>query len=76
MGISSVVQCSSSKGMVWKSSSSSLSKRYIGLGGVDVGDGAGELNESLCHTGLVGVCGGHCGVVSSGLKEACSRVET
>ena len=44
----------------------------LGVGGVSVG----ELNESHWHTGLGGVCGGHCGVTGSGLKEACSRVET
>ena len=65
MGISSVVQCSSSSGTVWKSSSSLSS----GLGGVDVGEGGssvGELNESHHQTGLGGVCGGCCGVVGSG----------
>ena len=61
MGISSVVQCLSSSGTVLKSSSLSL-----GLEGVDVGEGTGELNESLCHMGLGGICGGHCGVVGSG----------
>ena len=45
---------------------------WSGVGGVSVG----ELNESHWHTSLGGVCSGCCGVAGSGLKEACSRVET
>ena len=47
----------------------------LGEGGVG-GVTTGELNESHQHMGLGGVCGGHCGMTGSGLKEACSRVET
>ena len=65
-GTSSVVQCSSSKGTVWKSSSSSsLSSRHTGvLVGVALGVSAAsseallslyELNDSHLHTGLGGV---------------------
>ena len=76
MGISSVVQCSLSSDMVWKSSSSS-SKRSIGLGGGGVGMiSTGELNERHHHTGLGGVLGALGGVTGSGWKDACSRVET
>ena len=43
----------------------------LGVGGVSTG----ELNESHWCKGLVGICGGCCGVTGSGLKEACSRDE-
>ena len=63
LGISSVVQCSSSNGTIWKSSSSSLSSsRHTGvLVGVVLAGGetssevslsSDELNDSHLHTGL------------------------
>ena len=56
------------------SSSSSDRSMALGKGGVG-GISAGELNESHQRMGLGGVCGGHCGMTGSRLKEACSRVE-
>ena len=67
-GISSEVQCSSFRGTVWKSSSSSSSSEQLGV--------LGELNDSHLHTGLGGVCGIFHGVTGAGLNEVCSMQET
>ena len=80
-GISSEVQWSSSRGTVWKSSSSSLSSEYSGvLAGVVLGVCgvllSVELNDSHLHTGLGGVCGLLHGVTGSGSNETCSMLET
>ena len=53
--------------------------RSMALGEVGLGVGgmsSGELNESHLHTGLGGVCGALLGITGSGLKEACSKLET
>ena len=68
------VQCSSSRGTVWKSSSSSSSSEHPGvLSGVLL---SAELNDSHLHTSLGGVCGVFLGVTGAQLNEACSMLET
>ena len=67
-GISSEVQCSSFRGTIWKSSSSSSSSEHLGV--------LGELNDSHLCTGLGGVCGIFHGVTGAGSNEACSMLET
>ena len=72
-GVSSEVQWSSSKGTVWKSSSSSeLSEHTRVLSGVELFT---ELKGRCLHTGLGGVCGVMCGVVETGLNEVCYMLE-
>ena len=69
---------------IWKSFSSSsrysgvLAGVALGVGGVLAGvlSSSDELNESHLYTGLDGVCGMFHGVTGSGLKEACSMLET
>ena len=70
-GISSEDQCSSFRGTVWKSSSSSEHSGVLPgvLSSV-------ELNDSHLHTGLGGVCGVFLGVTGAGLNEVCSMLET
>ena len=65
------VKCSSSRGTVWKSSSSSEHSGVLAgvLSSV-------ELNDSCLHTGLGGVCGVFHGVTNAGSNEACSMLET
>ena len=73
-GISSEAQCSSFRGTIWKSSSSSSSSEHSGvLAGVL---SSVELNYSCQHTGLGGVCGVFHGVTGARLNEVCSMVET
>ena len=73
-GISLEVQCSSFRGTVWKSSSSSSSSEHSGvLAGVL---SSVELNDSCLHTVLGGVCGVFLGVTGAGLNEVCSMLET
>ena len=85
-GTMSVVQCSSSIGTVWKSSSSECS----GVLCSDVLSGSwslselSEVNDRWWHTGLGGVHGepwfsvvaGWQGVVCAGSKDACSMLGT
>ena len=73
-GISSEVQCSSFRGTVWKSSSSSSSSEHSGvLAGVL---SSIELNDSHLCTGLGEVCSVFHGVTGAELNEACSMLET
>ena len=66
-GISLEAQCSSSRGTIWKSSSSSSSSEHSGvLAGVLL---SAELNDSHLHTSLGGVCGVFLGVTGAGLNE-------
>ena len=73
-GVSSEVQCSSSKGTIWKSSSSSseLAEHTWALSGMQLST---ELKDKHLHTGLGSVCGVLQGVVRTGLNEACSMLE-
>ena len=84
-GTSSVVQCSSSKGTIWKSSSSSSSRHTGVLAGValcvsgassDVPLSLHALNDNHLHTGLDGVCNVLHGVIGLGLNEAFSILDT
>ena len=81
-GISSEVQCSSSSGTIWKSS---LSLELLEYTGVLSGSWSlSELKDRHLCTGLGVVCGILWGVmvtvlqgvVLTGLKEACSMLET
>ena len=84
-GANSVVQCSSSTGTVWKSSSSmSKDSGEVLLELVEVSMGLlSLLKDRQWHTGLVGECvrsladvtGLH-GVLCAGLKDACSMLDT
>ena len=81
-GTISVVQCSSSIGTVWKSSSSSECSGELS-GSWSISE-LSEINDRWWHTGLGGVCGepqcgvvaGQQGVVCAGSKDACSMLET
>ena len=82
-GTSSVVQCSSSKGTIWKSSSSSrhtgvLAGVVLGVGGAssEVSLSLCELNDNCLHTGLDGVCSALRGMTGSGLNEAFLMLDT
>ena len=86
-GTSSVVQCSSSKGTAWKSSSSSSSSSrhtevldgvMLGVGGASSGASLSlyELNDSCLHTGLGGVSDVLHGVTGWGLNETFSMLDT
>ena len=80
-GANSIVQCSSSIGTVWKSSSS-MSKDsgevVLELSEVSM---LSSLKDSQCLTDLAGECvrlqvtGLH-GVLCTGLKEVCSKLDT
>ena len=85
-GTISVVQCSSSIGTVWKSSSSSECSGVLCSGVLSGYWSLSELlevNDSQQCTGLQEVCGesqcsvvtGQQGVVCTGLKDACSMLE-
>ena len=80
-GANSVVQCSSSIGTVWKSSSlmsKDSGEVVLELGKVSM---LSSLKDSQCLTDLAGECvrlqvtGLH-GVLCMGLKEACSKLDT
>ena len=80
-GANSVVQCSSSIGTVWKSSSlTSKDSGEVVLELVEVSM-LSSLMDRQCHTDLAGECvrlqvtGLH-GVLCMGLKEACSKLDT
>ena len=80
-GANSVVQCSSSIGTVWKSSSSiSEDSGEVVLEPVE-GSMLSSLKDRWCCTDPVGECvrlqvtGLH-GVLCMGLKEACSQLDT
>ena len=84
-GANSVVQCSSSIGTVWKSSSlMSEDSREVSLELDEVSMGLlSSLKDRWQCTGLAGECirslsdvSGRCGVLCAGLKEACSRLDT
>ena len=76
----SIVQCSSSIGTVWKSSSSECSGELSGSWSLSE---LSEVNDRWQHTGLGGICGepqcgvvaGQQGVVYAGSKDACSLLE-
>ena len=70
-GVSSEVQCSSSKGSIWKSSSSTSSELSEHTGVLSA-----ELKDKHLHTGLGGICGVLRGVVGTWLKEVWSMLET
>ena len=72
--VSLEVQCSSSRGTVWKSSLSSSSAEHSGV--LSEVLSSAELNDSHLHTGLGRVCGVLHGVTGVGLNEACSMLET
>ena len=81
-GTISAVQNSSSRGTVWKSSSSSISKDsgevVLKLVGVSKWS---SLKDRQHHTDLAGECvglqvAGLCGVLCAGWKEACSKLDT
>ena len=84
-GTSSVVQCSSSKGTVWKSPSSLSSSRYtwasagvaLRAGGTSSGVSLllEKLNVSHLHTSLGGVQNLLHGMTGSGLNEAWSTLD-
>ena len=66
-GVSSDIQCSSSKGTIWKLSSSSELSEHTGvLSGVWL---SAELKNRHLHTGLGGVSGVMQSVVVTGLNE-------
>ena len=80
-GANSVVQCSSSIGTVWKSSSSmseDSGEVVLELAEVSM---LSSLKDRWHHTDLAGECvrlqvtGLH-GVLCTGLKEACSKLDT
>ena len=71
-GVSSEVQCSLSRGTIWKSSSSS--SEYSGV--LSGGYLSAELKDKCLCTGLGGACGVLHGVVGAGSNEACSMLET
>ena len=82
-GTSSVVQCSSSKGTIWKSSSSSrhtgvLAGVALGVGGAssDLSLSSYELNDNCLHTGPDGVCDALHGMTGLGLNEAFLMLDT
>ena len=68
-----ITSCSSSRGTVWKSSSSSSSEHSGVLSGVLL---SAELKDKHLHTGLGGVCGVLHGVTGAGSNEVCSMQET
>ena len=80
-GTISAVQCSSSRGTVWKSSSSSECTGV--LSGSWSSSELSEVNDRWQHTGLVGVRGELQfvmvtvlqGVVCAGSKDACSMLD-
>ena len=67
------MQCSLSRGTVWKSSSSSSSEHSGVLSGVLL---SAELKDRHLHTGLGGVSGVLHGVTGAGLNEVCSILDT
>ena len=73
-GISLEAQCSSFRGTVWKSSSSSSYSEHSGVLAAVLS--SVELNDSCLCTGLGGVCGVFHGVTGAGSNEACSMLET
>ena len=84
-GANSVVQCSSSIGTVWKSSSlMSKDSGEVLLELVEVSMGLlSSLKDRWWCTGLAGECvrsladvSGRHGVLCAGLKEACSKLDT
>ena len=80
-GIISVIQCSSSIGTVWKSSSSSECSGVLS-GSWSLSE-LSEVNDRQQHTSCGGVSGelqcsmaaGQQGVVHAGSKDACSMLE-
>ena len=79
-GTSLVVQCSSSKATVWKSSSSSSSRYTWASVGVALGTGGVSsevslLSEGHLHASLGGVQNVLCGMTRSGSNEACSMLD-